>query len=83
MIKLNNEYYNVEFWLERCLPIIGKIYYSNIDLPESFPSTIFCYNPGFNATVKINMDEQCTHYWKSYQGFTETYAYCEKCDLKK
>ncbi len=25
----------------------------------------------------------CNHTWKTYQGFTDTYDFCEKCDLKK
>lgn len=25
----------------------------------------------------------CNHSWKSYQGFSENYDYCEKCDEKK
>lgn len=25
----------------------------------------------------------CTHYWKTYQGFTESYDFCVHCDVKK
>lgn len=37
--------------------------------------------------TKIYVDDPipniCSHSWKSYQGFSESYDYCEKCDLKK
>jgi len=26
--------------------------------------------------------EGCSHNWKQYNGFTETYKFCEKCDIK-
>jgi hypothetical protein len=26
---------------------------------------------------------KCAHSWKKYQGFTESYHYCEHCDEKK
>jgi hypothetical protein len=29
------------------------------------------------------IETHCTHSWKSYQGFTQQYDYCEKCDAKK
>jgi hypothetical protein len=25
----------------------------------------------------------CSHSWKLYEGFTKSYHYCEKCDVKK
>jgi hypothetical protein len=28
-------------------------------------------------------DEVCSHTWKNYVGFTETYEYCTKCDMKR
>lgn len=40
-----------------------------------------CTNPGMNAIIKLNLD--CDHDWKQYQGFTENYDYCSKCDIKK
>ena len=27
--------------------------------------------------------EGCAHTWKTYNGFTETYKFCEKCDKKE
>jgi hypothetical protein len=29
------------------------------------------------------IDIICSHSWKQYQGFTETYDYCVKCDKKR
>lgn len=28
-------------------------------------------------------ESTCQHQWKKYEGFTEIYDYCEKCDLKR
>ena len=25
----------------------------------------------------------CSHEWKTYNGFTETFEFCQKCDVKK
>lgn len=30
-----------------------------------------------------DISSKCNHSWKSYQGFSENYDYCEKCDIKK
>jgi hypothetical protein len=42
------------------------------------------YGTGF---MKISTPEKitngCDHKWKLYQGFSETYNYCEKCDEKR
>jgi len=27
--------------------------------------------------------KSCDHKWAKYQGFTENYTFCEKCDVKK
>lgn len=39
-----------------------------------------CVDPGMNAVVQLNA---CDHKWKHYQGFSETYEYCEACDEKR
>jgi hypothetical protein len=37
-----------------------------------------------NRTMTIpGLKVGCDHTWKQYQGFTENYEYCSKCDLKK
>jgi hypothetical protein len=33
--------------------------------------------------MKMPYNIGCDHKWKFYQGFSETYSYCEKCDEKK
>ena len=30
-----------------------------------------------------NNDSNCSHKWKVYNGFTESYEYCELCDKKR
>jgi hypothetical protein len=30
-----------------------------------------------------NYPKDCAHQWKSYDGFTDKYDFCEKCDLKR
>lgn len=37
---------------------------------------------GEYSPVSESLDN-CDHSWKQYQGFTENYEYCIKCDLKK
>lgn len=36
-----------------------------------------------NSSLSKAMEKECLHSWKSYEGFTNRYHYCEKCDLKK
>ena len=39
-----------------------------------------------NEALAMNspsVSKECMHVWKNYQGFTDNYDYCEKCDLKK
>jgi len=31
----------------------------------------------------VNNDSNCSHKWKLYNGFTESYEYCELCDKKR
>lgn len=41
-----------------------------------------CTSPGYNTTIKLNMD--CDHDWKIYQGLNQTDTYCTKCnEIKK
>lgn len=39
-------------------------------------------NP-IDSSLSKAMEKECLHSWKSYEGFTNRYHYCEKCDLKK
>lgn len=32
-----------------------------------------------NSNTEI---QQCIHEWKKYEGFTDVFYYCEKCDAK-
>ena len=39
-----------------------------------------------NTTVdwdRIYPTQTCSHEWKVYNGFTETFEFCQKCDVKK
>lgn len=45
-------------------------------LPEHLPGY-------FGSTPSWVPLEGCAHSWKLYQGFTETYEYCEHCDEKR
>ena len=39
---------------------------------------------GINWDIVGSTDKtQCNHQWKLYEGFTNSYQYCEKCDQKK
>lgn len=38
---------------------------------------------GYELTIISDKNSICFHSWKQYQGFTENYDYCTKCDLKK
>jgi hypothetical protein len=56
---------------------------------ERFPSMDihqYYYNmlPYFGADPAfVQSDEGCSHDWKNYLGFTESYEYCAKCNEKK
>jgi hypothetical protein len=39
--------------------------------------------PELNDWQKWTLDDGCTHDWKSYVGFSETYRYCVHCDAKE
>jgi hypothetical protein len=39
--------------------------------------------PYIGQPVKNLRQDFCNHIWKKYQGFTESYEYCEKCDKKR
>lgn len=30
----------------------------------------------------VKQETTCSHIWKDYLGFRESYKYCERCDLK-
>lgn len=36
-----------------------------------------------NGSESVPATLICNHTWKNYEGFTERYQYCEKCDEKK
>ena len=39
--------------------------------------------PLTNPCLDINVGNDCCHIWVLYEGFTETYHFCKKCDEKK
>ena len=43
------------------------------------------YSDGINWHISIDVKivKQCLHSWKTYEGFTSRFDYCEKCDAKK
>jgi hypothetical protein len=53
---------------------------SNIPTNAIFAPMTFTFNPG-----SIQLDPElriCNHTWAPYEGFTERYNYCTKCDEK-
>jgi hypothetical protein len=38
---------------------------------------------GSVASDRDTLDGVCTHEWKEYEGITQRYNYCIKCDIKK
>jgi len=36
-----------------------------------------------NTLTLTQLKKNCSHKWKKYMGFTDTYQYCEHCDEKK
>lgn len=77
-----------EFHLQSAQTIVNKNTYKGIfgdviderhpwnDLYKSVPA------PNLPAGTVIAAKE-CSHQWKNYLGFTETYEYCVKCNAKK
>lgn len=35
------------------------------------------------STVYSELSNKCTHKWRTYVGFTDSFDYCEKCGNKK
>lgn len=36
-----------------------------------------------NTAVKGRSTLECPHIWQKYEGFTESYVYCQLCDIKE
>lgn len=54
----------------------SSIYLDKLTLPTTIRED--------DITVNIvNIDSNCSHKWKLYNGFTESYEYCELCDKKR
>lgn len=43
------------------------------------PKELEVYLIASNSVTSV----RCNHKWKKYQGFTDSYEYCEHCDVKK
>jgi hypothetical protein len=57
----------------------------NIEPPN--PSIYKFWNPRY-FRIKLLEDgtentKECNHRWKKYVGFTESYEYCEICDVRR
>jgi len=58
--------------------VTNKIKGSSIYLDKiTLPATIR------EEDIVDNFDSNCSHKWKLYNGFTESYEYCELCDKKR
>lgn len=40
-------------------------------------------NQEFRTATGTVRHEECKHKWKYYYGFTDSFEYCSKCDIKK
>jgi hypothetical protein len=45
-------------------------------------TTISSWDYTWRKGVSV-IDQQCDHDWKTYIGFSETYDYCSKCDIRR
>ena len=43
----------------------------------------FNQDPQLPPGLSNGQDNFCLHDWKNYEGFTESYDYCDKCDKKR
>lgn len=50
--------------------------------PQKLPSSQINWGDE-SINVFTPKTQACTHTWKHYKGFTESYDYCEICDLKR
>jgi len=64
-----SEYYHISW--DSGAAEIRRASIADIDLDFDFPHSTS------NATDK------CNHRWKTYVGFTESYEYCELCNVKR
>lgn len=62
--------------------------YSHIDMSEAGrrlqdESDIAIANAFRMDPSTLTPKVSCSHVWKHYEGFTQIYDFCEKCDVKK
>ena len=68
---------------------LKKIYdnrLKNIEMAMKHPVFSEYYPAVWREVKKINevlKAHSCSHEWKKYEGFTEVYNYCTKCDVKE
>ena len=65
----------------------GGIEVVSLELVSWCITRLYVYLPIFETDYELynplNVDQiECNHEYKKYQGFTQTYDYCVKCDRK-
>lgn len=59
------------------------MYYSCDDGDEIWETSEPLSGGVLDHYLTISKSNECNHSWRSYNGFTSTYEYCEKCDTKR
>ena len=80
---------NQEIWrIEKITPNMwGGAGVVSLELVSWCITRLYVYLPIFETDYELynplNVDQiECNHEYKKYQGFTQTYDYCVKCDRK-
>ena len=62
--------------------------YKSTDVDHIWMTTVHGFSSNLNSskitTEDISPDKtRCSHVWKKYEGFTESYDFCDLCPAKK
>jgi len=63
--------------------------FETLDTSASSDSTVSAYDyfngllPQQDLATPEKPGQPCVHLWQQYQGFRESYWYCQKCDYKR
>lgn len=79
-----SSYTNTLFLSEDLLSMSNILEYSKNDINMSDQLRKLTGEPeAFSNSLPLIPSKSCTHQWQPYEGFTDKYEFCSKCDLKR
>jgi hypothetical protein len=68
---------------QSAIPATNGVYAVNAETDEAFRLRILNYFSPLRDLQESQAVKTCSHTWKRYEGFTETFEYCTICDEKR